>query len=55
MANAEEMLSLLDFIEGVNWDEVSIENSQRSHRHNVSSPDLGRNTALAGEYIFFDT
>ncbi|PXF45075.1 hypothetical protein BWQ96_05177 [Gracilariopsis chorda] len=54
VANAEEMLSLLDFLEGVNWDEVPIDNSQRRLHHNGSGPGLGRNTALAGDYIFFD-
>ncbi|PXF47025.1 hypothetical protein BWQ96_03215 [Gracilariopsis chorda] len=53
-ANVEEMLSLLDYIEGVDWTAVPLANAQRNHSRSGSGPGLGPNTPLAGDYIFFD-
>lgn len=53
-ANHDEMLGLVDFVEGVPWDEVPFEQSGRRDGDGGSGPGARRTIPLAGDFAYFD-
>ncbi|KAI0562882.1 hypothetical protein FGB62_50g12 [Gracilaria domingensis] len=55
-ANDDEVLSLLDYIDSVDWTQVPLSQSGRGDSPNSDGygPGLERNTAHVGDFVFFD-